>query len=621
MTELDDHRADPQSQPGDEESRELAPVQDGTTRDTARPGLEADGDPSELDLTLETRAIVNEPGASHHAPTPHDGGMPAEAETDAAGAHAPAADAGADAPTADARADVPAAGAGADAPAAGAETDGNARTRAGADKSARANADAGAGAEADAGAEARTDAGAGAEPDAGADAGADGHTNQLRPRLGAGSPDAAAQDDTLPHPAPTAQIPFAEPDQEEPAASFRDVTRTAGSYARGRLSALQVFLQGHRPVTIATALVFLVAVLVIVVFAARLADLPATTAIEQDIRSHYARASYEPSTYGSDDPLGLFEIRVISCERTGDPDECVAQAALSYASSSLQLSEDVSLTYTRTDGTWTCTEAGTPENLVYTATTGIDKTKLVENVGPVLSKAEASLADEGKDSTALSLPTLYADADVAITSETFDAHEQDDHILLHLEHSSAFTSYECDLSARFVFRPGNGAWELSSASVDPQAKELTFAPLVGTWEGSFREQSALEAKCFGAKSADMRIVIDAAEDGRVTGTISCLAHYHADLSRDAEGSEDDVQLTDVPFSGTIDATSTGIAFDCTTPEDAKGALALRLEFGTQSDPSAARATVITSSSYESAFLFIPYEREARFADSYTLTKR
>lgn len=427
------------------------------------------------------------------------------------------------------------------------------------------------------------------------------------------------QEDTLPHTPPTVEMPRTDADETPQSATFKDVTRAAGSYARGRWSALQVFLQGHTPLAITATLLLVVSTLLIVLFVSHLADLPEADLIEKDVRSRLAEADYEPGAYGSDDPLAISSIEILSCDRTGETHECDARVALSYANDAVTLSEEVTLTYETTGDAWSCKEIAEPINKVYTATRGIDTEKASSNLGLILSKAEASLAAD-ESSGSLSLPTLYASADAEVVNETFDPAKQDDLVTFHLASTSVFTSYECEITARFVFRPGNGMWELSSATANKDAKNLTLAPLIGTWTGSFTDQVSTGARCFGGKSVELNISILSADRDHISGKVSCLAHYHGDIEHDAESVEGDEELVEVAFTGTGDTNSSGISFICTTPDDAKGTLRLRLDFGTPNDPSEATATIVTESDYVASFLFIPYDRIASFSDSYRLTK-
>lgn len=425
------------------------------------------------------------------------------------------------------------------------------------------------------------------------------------------------QGDTVLHAAPTKEMPRADTDPA-PAPTLRDVTRTAGSFARGRLSAMQVFLQGHRPMMVGIFVVIALLTLGIVLFVSSLAGLPPDNLIIQDTRAHLARSSYDPGLYGHEEALAVESVRIIDCSRADGQDDCLALVEVDLSGETVTLSEQIALTYELDDGSWTCTEVADPTNLVYTALTGVDEGKVIENIGLVLGKADSPA--DGGDASALSLPALYSDAEVTLSDTRFDAEAQDETLSLHLSRATAFTSYECDLSARFVFRPGNGLWELASASVSKGAKELSLTPVVGSWRGDFVGQVSTGGKCFGAKEGETRIVIDSVGDGRISGTLTGTAHYHGDVTADVDGSQGDTAFESVSFTGTQDPRSSGISFICTTPEDAKGGLRLRLDFGTPEDPNAANATITTTSDYQSTFIVFPYEREARFEDSFSLTK-
>jgi hypothetical protein len=247
----------------------------------------------------------------------------------------------------------------------------------------------------------------------------------------------------------------------------------------------------------------------------------------------------------------------------------------------------------------------------------LETDKVLSSMSGILQRAETSFSEE-QNGTAL--PSLYADAQATITSDSFDAETQTEVMSLHLARSATFTAYECDVQATFAFRPSNGLWELTAATASDNAKDITLSPLMGTWTGTFREQTSSKGKCFGAKASDLRIVVTSVSNDKITGTVSGIVHYHGEVPEDTDASEGDTELSGVPFSGTMLREGSGISFTCTTPQDASGVVELSLLFGTQADPSAARAVLTTTHAYEASWFIFAYDTEATFSDTFVLTR-
>lgn len=421
----------------------------------------------------------------------------------------------------------------------------------------------------------------------------------------------------------TALMPYgAGPASDPDEASLHDVASVAGRYARGRFARLRAFLAGHILITALICSAILLAILAGILFTRRFVDYPSTELVTQDARSRLSRPSYEPSTFDTQDALVLSSVEVTGMHKEpAEPDECTVSVALGYANGSVESTQQVTLSYTRQEDEWRCVDVSKPGDVVYLATDGVSDGRLMAGIDDVLRKAETSFsqpADEG--SSDLSLLTLYRSADITVVDRDFDPATQTYTARLHLARTATFTAYECDVTAGFAFRQGNGKWELTEATAEKGAKTLVLTPLVGTWQGVFLSQDAEQGKCLGARTLDLTVTISAVEGGHIAGTLSGLAHFHAQAKEDAETSDGDAGLEDVTFTGSLDSSSSGISFTCTTPEDTRGVVTLRLDFGEPDDPSAARATLTTTSAYEDVFLFVPYQREARYADTYSLSK-
>ncbi len=167
---------------------------------------------------------------------------------------------------------------------------------------------------------------------------------------------------------------------------------------------------------------------------------------------------------------------------------------------------------------------------------------------------------------------------------------------------------------------------------------------MGTWQGTFTSQASSSAKCLAAKQTGLVVTVEKATlaqdgDAIIEGKLSGVAHLHPDLDKNADSTEGDETLENVPFAGRISTGGVtqdvigllagnnpkkdvaGIVFECTTQEMSQGKVSLTLTFGTSSKPDAASATLVSTHSYQDTFLLLlPYQRDARFADTFTLEK-
>ena len=420
--------------------------------------------------------------------------------------------------------------------------------------------------------------------------------------------------------APTENMPSADeaPAVDTDPASLHDVAAAAGSYARSRFGQLRTFVVTHRFALAAVMALGVAAILGIALLVGRLADMPDQASFMKDAQTMLSAPDYSGGAYGSDEPLVLRNLEVTNRRKqAAQPNECLVSGVATFSNGAVEALQEAQLTYERKDGTWTCTGAEAVGGASYRAVTGLETDKVLSSMSGILQRAETSFSEE-QNGTAL--PSLYADAQATITSDSFDAETQTEVMSLHLARSATFTAYECDVQATFAFRPSNGLWELTAATASDNAKDITLSPLMGTWTGTFREQTSSKGKCFGAKASDLRIVVTSVSNDKITGTLSGIVHYHGEVPEDTDASEGDTELSGVPFSGTMSREGSGISFTCTTPQDASGAVELSLLFGTQDDPSAARAVLTTTHAYEASWFIFAYDTEATFSDTFVLTR-
>ena len=442
---------------------------------------------------------------------------------------------------------------------------------------------------------------------------------------------------TQPMPEPVAAPRPDAPAPTVDAPQLRDVGAAFGGWLRGRIAAASAFFSTHRRLALVLALACVGVILAAVLWGVDAAQTPSDEQVLADARSQLAAPAHTASPYEVDKPL-VFQSAEITHKQTSGTrhDACDVDVEAVFGNGAIESRADAQLTYVREGDTWTCT-AATVGKASHRALAGVSQERVLGQMEGLLKEADTDSEDE-------SLASLYRNAQVELAEESFDADTQTDTLTLHAASAGTFVSYECDLTARFRFAPASGAWELASATVSDGARDLSFAPLVGTWQGTFAHQEAEVGKCLSARGTGLTVTIERAEltqDGgaRIAGTLTGTAHFHATLANDADATEGDAPLEAVPFTGTLSSgyqeldiisllagnnpisNAAGIVFDCTTQDLAQGRITLTLTFGRADAPDAASATLTSTHAYEDyILLFVPYEREARFVDHFTLEK-
>ena len=430
----------------------------------------------------------------------------------------------------------------------------------------------------------------------------------------------------MPHvttPLPEA-IPAPEPSEARPptinvdAPSLADVGSTLAAWVKSRAGAIPAFLGSHRLVALLVAGVCVVALLGGVLWGMRTSHMPSDEQVSADAISHLGAPSHTMGSFDLDEPLVLQSVDIASKRPSGSRrDACTVGVVATFTNAGMETRADGELTYVREGDDWTCT-AATIGSASHHATSGVSQSLILAHLDELLQTAEPD--DDGRSS----LSSLYREASCEVTDVFFDEESQTCEYALHLTSTGTFVAYECDLLASFRFAAASGAWELTSVAASKGAKDLGLSPLQGTWRGTFVSQSAGEGRCLAARDAGLEVTITQAtmsDDGeaRIVGTVSGIAHLHADLSDDANETNGDLPLAETPFEGTSDGE--GLVFNCQTQDVAGGTVTLTLTFGTSSAPDEATAMLTSAYAYDDTLLlFIPYRRTAHFADTFTLEK-
>lgn len=458
---------------------------------------------------------------------------------------------------------------------------------------------------------------------------------------GAAAPAEAAE----PAPEPTAELEAETPTVRRPpveataprpaaegadAARLRDVTGTLASYLRGRAALVADLARRHRGVSAALALLACVAATLLGLALMHATAVPDEATIVADARSLLEAPTCSGGTYGTDATLVAQGVDVRSVTRSSTAPEgtspqfgasgyATAEVVASYAGQGVTADQGATLSYALVDGTWTVLPEVTNEGVTWRATQGVSQDKVLSNVHLLLARADE--ADDGEPA----LADLYAGSETSIEDETFDEAAQTDMLEIVCSRSGAFEAYECRLAVTFSFSQTSGQWGVAQVEVGAGARERNLDALLGTWAGAFQSQRTDGGKCLAAREAGLTVeVLDwSSADAAVTlsGTVSGLAHYHANPADDAAACDGDASLEGVGFTARLsEEDEGGLVFVAELPEDVGGTVTLTLRFGTEQDPSAVTAEVLTEFAYDDAILFIPYERTASYTDLFALTR-
>ena len=459
---------------------------------------------------------------------------------------------------------------------------------------------------------------------------------------GAAAPAEAAE----PAPEPTAELEAETPTVRRPpveataprpaaegadAARLRDVTGTLASYLRGRAALVADLARRHRGVSAALALLACVAAALLGLALMHATAVPDEATIVADARSLLEAPTCSGGTYGTDATLVAQGVDVRSVTRSSTAPEgtspqfgasgyATAEVVASYAGQGVTADQGATLSYALVDGTWTVLPEVTNEGVTWRATQGVSQDKVLSNVHLLLARADE--ADDGEPA----LADLYAGSETSIEDETFDEAAQTDVLEIVCSRSGAFEAYECRLAVTFSFSPDERA--------------------VGRRAGRGGRGRAGAQPRRAARNLGGRVPESADRRRQVPGRARCRSHgggarlelrrrgRHAvrhrerpcALSRQPRGRRRG------PATGTRRSRAWGSrpgsrrrtrAVSCSwpsLPEDVGGTVTLTLRFGTEQDPSAVTAEVLTEFAYDDAILFIPYERTASYTDLFALTR-
>jgi hypothetical protein len=354
--------------------------------------------------------------------------------------------------------------------------------------------------------------------------------------------------------------------------------------------------------------------IIVVLAQAREADKPSINQASTDFADLTHIPSYEPGDFGHADTLVLDSVNFVKVAREGEI--CTADGVLSFSGESVALEQEVTLTYVRANnGGWMVEGNPLIRSNTWRPIEGADQERVAAHASELLQQADASAAG---------LYDLYRNAGCAVASQTLDSKALADTLVLHFEDEGGFVAHQMDLAVLLHFNATNGQWELASCTPDDAATEPDFTPLIGSWRGVFTAQKNAGNSCYAARTAPLDLRIESVTVGRdnsvsIAGRLSALVHRHASLTADADSSAGDELVEQLSFAGELTASAHGYVCSCSVV-DAKGELALELEFGTQDGPEGARATLVSNRRSVESALTGNYQPSGSFADIYLLTR-
>ena len=416
---------------------------------------------------------------------------------------------------------------------------------------------------------------------------------------------------------------------------FRHVASTAGKYAAAKRRHASDFFHAHQRTIGLVAALLVVCILGAVWLTINLLDAPTYTSIEKDIAAAIPTYTYAGGTYGPDLEIPLSSVAVTKRTGTRTPEGMEAservgsvaydvEAEATYDDGKMHVVRNVDTTYVHKDDSWHMTGELADRGLSLSARSGVDESKVLASLDSIL--------DAVSKSEDISLAELYEDGSFSIVGNSFkEAANKDtatNDVTIHCSKQDGFVAYEGNVTARFAFE--SGTWTLRSAKADDHATSRSFSPLVGTWSGELTSTESSSSKCYGARSHKFEVTIDsvgdASSNGKVTGSITVLAHYHGKLTNKADSSEGDKLVERVPFTGVINTdrdkkTGNDLRLEATTTGTAEGELSFVMSFGTSDDPSEVTAKVTTTHTYqETVLFFIPHQTTSKFVDNYLVSR-
>ena len=397
------------------------------------------------------------------------------------------------------------------------------------------------------------------------------------------------------------------------------------------LDAAKARLLAHKPMLGGLCALLAVVATVVVAESIYASNVPSNDLVAVDARTRVSEPDYDVGNYGDKTSLRVSSVDVRSVRTANDGELATLQpgasgyakatVAVTFENDSVKAVETAELGFAKVAGVWTAVGGASDQRTTFEAKQGIDEQELIKNVSAALDTAEA-LQGGGSHAAATSpsLAAIYSKGSFDITENNFDGEAQTDDVTLHCEKRGAWGYYEAQITLHFEFRSVTGRWEMTSSGIPTTAGTRNYTPVLGTYQGTFQTQATDGKKCLAASASPLELKIDSCDGDQISGTVSLMAHLHANPQEDADGCDGDKELQEVQFKAKLeDGSERSLPrFKATLPDQMGGTVELELLFGSEDDPAAVKAIVTTKYSRTTSLLFIPYEQTATYEDTYTL---
>lgn len=232
------------------------------------------------------------------------------------------------------------------------------------------------------------------------------------------------------------------------------------------------------------------------------------------------------------------------------PSAYLCDAEATYEGESMRATRTVSATYVRTDDGWQMSGDLVTDSATLSPVAGVSTDKMLGSISELLLLAQESTGEDLSSIYAGGSFQVIGERFDDATKTT----PATDSVTISCTQASTFYSYEGVLNARFAFE--DGTWHLEAAGVEAGATSRNYAPLIGIWEGPAIDHEASAKVCYGAEEVPLSVVIESigetvGDQTSVTGTIYGIVHAHGELDRQEMSDARDVHIEMVPFEGSL----------------------------------------------------------------------
>ena len=348
--------------------------------------------------------------------------------------------------------------------------------------------------------------------------------------------------------------------------------------------------------------------------------------IEADVRAELSDWA-DDGEYGYGDSFKISSFEIVNEERESlegtlfggvGSEYYGADVKVKASSTGVDAERTVSVSYIKQGNSWEPFSASTSDSQ-YTAKKGPNEEVIQRKADGIVTHA-----DDWYE-----VWKLYENGKFTVSEVKLGDDGQSSAVTIACDAGSPYFDARCDVTATFEFN--NGDWRLDDVVLDDDADKSSFDKLIGTWKGTFKETAGKSGKgiCYGAENSEFTLDIESVDPttGKVKGTFSGPAHYHAPTEGDQESTEGDKEIGPIEFTATLKRDSTlghnynhmksmQYVAEYEMPDTGDGVITVSFGFSERDDPNAAYGALYTKVEYEESW----FTTDADYEDIYTLTK-